>query len=38
METQRKKQTQKQRQKNAFTMTSGDSVIAVRIKDFIDSI
>jgi hypothetical protein len=35
METQRKKQTQ--RQKNAFTMTSGGFVIAVRIKYFIDS-
>ena len=35
METQRKKQTQ--RQKNVFTMISGGFVIAVRNNSFIDS-
>ena len=34
METRRKKQTQ--RQKNLFTMTSGDFVIVVRNNSFID--
>ena len=35
METQREKQTQ--RQKNVFNMTSGGFVIAVRNNSFIDS-
>ena len=39
METQRKKQTQRQRQeqKNVFTMTSGGFEIAVRNNPFTDS-
>ena len=37
METRRKKQTQRQRQKNLFTMTSGGFVIVVTNNSFIDS-
>ena len=37
MEIQRKEQTQRQRQKNVFTMTSGGFVIAVRKNSLNDS-
>ena len=37
METRRKKQAQRERQKNLFTMTSEGFVIVVRNNSFIDS-
>jgi hypothetical protein len=37
METRRKKQTHRERQKNLYTMASGGFVIVVRNNSFIDS-